>query len=417
MSAAPDNSDRIVAALKSEGTLDDLRKARLEKQFLAAAMGEVRPSLTSVPVPPARKTPRRGAWAAAAGALALAAAVLLWMRAGTDETPRYAVSSSHVGSASGAASSGTASNGTAQAGTELALAAGERAEVELFDLAVSVGERSRFRVDAVSLSDVRVSLVSGEARFAFHPRDRGHQHVAISTPAARVEIVGTELTVRATDTGTDVTVHEGIVRVIPTAGGEALLVEAGHSVTVAAPELAAAEPEAPSAELGPGPGDVGAGALAGEVVGELAPGAETTAPSDAETVETEIVAAPTAAELLARGDALLDRHAYAEAERVLRPVATDGSAARDDRASAWRTIGESRAARHDVAGALEAYEREVDLSRGVDRANAIYERAQLLERAGDLARARAELTRYLEEHPDGPNAARVRARLEALGAE
>lgn len=407
MSAAPDNSDRIAAALKSEGTLDDLRKARLEKQFLAAAMGEVRPSLTSVPVPPARQTPRRGAWAAAAGALALAAAVLLWMRAGMDETPRYAVSS-----AAGTASA-TGSNGTAQAGTELALAAGEHAEVELFDLAVSVGERSRFRVDAVSLSDVRVSLVSGEARFAFHPRDRGHQHVAISTPAARVEIVGTELTVRATGSGTDVTVHEGIVRVIPTAGGEALLVEAGHSVSVAAPEFATAEPEAPSAELGPGPGDVGPGALAGEMVGELAPGAETVA-TEVAPVET---VAPTAAELLARGDALLDRHAYVEAERVLRPVATDGSAARDDRASAWRTIGESRAARHDVAGALEAYEHEVDLSRGVDRANAIYERAQLLERAGDLARARAELTRYLEEHPDGPNATRVRARLEALGAE
>lgn len=393
MSALPKTADRLVAALRGEPPLDDLKKARLEKQLLAAVSAG--PSLTSVPVPP----PRRRTALAVGGvvALAAAAALVVWARTGA-EAPRYAISS---GGASREAL--VASAGAVQAGTELALAAGESAEVELFDLSVSVRERSHLRVEAVSLADVRLSLSSGEARFAFHPRDRGHQHVAISTPAARVEIVGTELTVRATALGTDVEVHEGVVRVIP-ADGEAMLVEAGRSVTVPARVAAADAPSDPVHDLAPDA--AGAGPPAGLETSEPVAGE---VPAAVEAVEV-----PTDAELIARGTALLDRGAFAEVERTVRPVAL-GGAPRADRAAAWRLIGEARRARHDVAGALDAYEHEVELSRGDDRATAIYERARLLERAGETERARTELARYLAEHPDGPNAATARARLEALG--
>jgi hypothetical protein len=394
MSAQPTTSERVAEALQREPGLDDLHKARLEKQLLAAmaAQGPARRSAA-----PSR---RRLAAAGGVALLAAAAALLVW-RGQEPEAPRYALAS-----AGGADAAGVVS-----AGTELVLAAGESAEVTLFDLAVSVRERSHVRIEAVSLADVRLALSAGEARFAFHPRDRGHQHVAIRTPAARIEIVGTELTVRASETGTEVVVHEGVVRVIP-ARGDAVLVGAGQSWSGAVPAAGEALDEGGSepvdgagAAVVPEPVD-GAGAAAPPSAGGL----DATAPDEGAEAEPAAGArAPSAAERLARAETLTG----AAAERLLLGLVDDPTASREERAEAWALLGDLRRDRPERA--IEAFARAERLARGALRANAIYEQARLFDRGlHDAARARAEYARYLAEFPAGPNAAAARARLDAL---
>jgi ferric-dicitrate binding protein FerR (iron transport regulator) len=410
MSARPTTSERVVEALRREPGLDELHKARLERRLLASV---------AAPSPARRPAAASRIRLAAAGGLTLlaaAAAVLLWTGR-ESEAPRYALASA----------GGVDATGAVSAGTELALAAGESADVRLFDLAVSVRERSHLRVEAVSVADVRLALTAGEARFAFHPRDRGHQHVAIRTPSARIEIVGTELTVRASEAGTEVLVHEGVVRVIP-ARGDAVLVRAGQSWGEAplppgegppAGEAArAADPVdgARAADL-PEPPE-GAGGV--EPPGAEAAGLDEAVPDEAvpdEAVpdegasEAALAGAPrrSAAERLARAETLTG----AAAERLLLGLVDDPGASREERAEAWALLGDLRRDRPERA--LEAFARAERLARGALRANAIYEQARLLDRGlRDAARARAEYERYLAEFPAGPNAAAARARLGAL---
>jgi len=403
MSAQPTTSERVVEALQRAPGLDELHKARLEKQLLAA-IGAAAPVQR-----PAAGSLRLRAAAGGVALLAAAAALLLWT-AREPEAPGYALASA----------GGADATGVVSAGTELVLAAGESAEVTLFDLAVSVRERSRVRVEAVSLADVRLALTDGEARFAFHPRDRGRQHVAIRTPAARIEIVGTELTVRASAAGTEVVVHEGVVRVIP-ARGEALLVSAGQSWRGAAPEggaLDARGAEADDAASGaevpgpvegasaaevPGPVEGASAAASAATLDEAAPGEEARAATAASAP------ALSAAERLARAETL----SGPLAERLLLGLVDDPAASRDERAEAWALLGDLRRDRPERA--MEAFARAERLARGALRANAIYEQARLLGRGPhDAARARAEYERYLAEFPAGPNAAAARARLTAL---
>lgn len=439
--AAKSQSERIASILRDEDArlagpgaregdsrteaagLDALRRARLERQFLDAARKRGEDGVpTARAAEPATRSARRRAMVVGSFVAVTAAAALAMLSLRSEPSPTYAVRSV------GAAPSGLVTGGPIVAGTELALAGGESATLTLFDLTTEVSERSRFRVEALSRDDVRVELATGEARFAFHPEERGRQHVAIRTPAARIEIVGTELTVRVGEGGTEVTVHEGVVRVIPEVGDVAL-VHAGSSLAVpravtastpeAATEAGPTEAQPTEAALGagadepheeiPGMGDTGTTA-AGEG-GTPSPAADVDVPME-DAADEE---APSDAARLHRAEELLDRHERAAAERLLADVAAT-ALSRADRASAWRLLAESRETARDYDGALNAYEREYALARGEARANSVYERALILEaRLHDEVRARAEWLRYLTEFPDGPNASGARVRLCALG--
>ena len=432
MSAAPRKSERIAETLRQDphAGLDDLRRARMERQFLEAARARAGQALAAVAPQAERRSAGpgsvgRGRVVGAIGlGVALAAAAAAWLALRPSEAPRYAV---HGAAAAGSAGG---SEGTIQAGTELALASGESASVELFDLGVEVSERSRLRVEAVSLSDVRVALGTGEARFAFHPRDRGHQHVAISTPSARIEIVGTELTVRVDERGTSVEVHEGVVRVIPTSG-EVELVRAGSAVTVPPAVVAEAEvgalEDAPTLEAAV----LGGAGLGGEAVlaegstladvGELVGPEETSGMEEgdaaAEVIEAAVPVVPAAPSERERLEAAIELSEQRDpsADGIFLDLAAHARS-RAIRAEAWTNLGDVRARRHEHAAALEAYERAVDLSAGANRDNAIYAVARHLDREmHDASRARAGYARYLTEYPRGANAGTARTRVCALG--
>lgn len=416
MSAAKKQSEELAAFLRSDEAhgLDDLHRARLERQFLSAARersvdaGILQP--VSLAPPKAKRTGVR--WAGGAVAV-LAAAALGWLALRpTEEAPRYAVRTDDTGGEV---------EGPIEPGTELALAAGEAASVELFDLAVNVSERSRLRVEAVSLRDVRLALSEGDARFAFHPRDRGHQSVTIRTPSARIEIVGTELTVRVGPEGTEVTVHEGVVRVIPTVG-EVQLVRAGDSITVPV-AVAALAPGAvraggegsPENVLGmdegtPAAGDLGAGHAEGAAPTDATEGHATE--SRAEDSEAEPRSELDADRArLRRAVALLDQRQRAAADAIFEDLAEHASS-RSVRADAWTYLGVSHALGGDRAAARAAYEHAVALSVGEDRDNALYE----LTRMADPEGAQAAWARYLAEYPRGNHAASARRHLCDLGS-
>jgi|GEM_PF-2807590 len=444
MSAVPKLQSQLIAeTLRRQDDcqdtlpLDELHRARSERLFLAAAAQQARSPLTAAvdptgswPTRPstARRMPKAmwvgGMWVGGA-VLAAAAGLFLSLHVTAPDAeplPSYAVRSSHD----------AASAGPVVAGTELALSSGESASVTLHDLSVSVSERSRLSIETVSVEDVRVALADGEARFAFHPRARGHQHVAISTPSARVEIVGTELTVRVSARGTEVEVHEGVVRVIPTIG-EATLLHAGSSLVVplavasiepstrdeGSPALAAAALHAASdaeaealvgeaaldAELGPAPHEDFEGMVSGTSAVSMG-GDE--APS--ETIEV-----PSDRDLLARAESLLDREEDTRAVPILEQLVA-GAAHRADRVHAAMMLGDIRQSSGDYRGALRAFDQAFRLSRGAERANALAEHARILDRdLHDTTAARADYARYLTEFPAGPNADQIQRRLCELG--
>lgn len=420
MSAVPKLQSQLVAeALRREDErgepLDELRRARGERLFLAAATQQAQSPLTAAVDAPAARRTSKAIWIG--GSLALAAGVLLALHFTSSEAPpSYAV---HSGG-------DAASAGPVVAGTELALSAGETASVTLHDLSVSVSERSRLSVEALSIEDVRVALADGEARFAFHPRARGHQHVAIRTPSARVEIVGTELTIRVSERGTEVVVHEGVVRVIPTVG-EAELVYAGSSlvvpVYVAARALEPVDAVASDAALGSGgdgaervsPPEFSEGMVSGTSAAGV--GGDVESP-DTEPIESPIADssdAPSDRVLLARAESLLDREDDARAEVILEQLVA-GAARRADRVHAAMMVGDLRQSSGDYRGALRAYDQAFALARGAHRAHALYEHGRILDRElHELAAARADYVRYLTEFPDGPNADQTHRRLCELG--
>lgn len=428
MSAVPKLQSELVADLLrrqdegDEAPLDELRRARGERLFLAAAAERAQSPLTASIAPPAprRSRPSRMLWTGGA-VLAAAAGLFLALQftsspftTEAEPAPSYAVRSSHDEASSA---------GPVVAGTELALSTGESASLTLHDLTVSVSERSRLSVEAVSLEDVRLALEDGVARFAFHPRERGHQHVAIRTPSARVEIVGTELTVRVSDRGTEVEVHEGVVRVIPTVG-EATLLHAGSSLVVPiavasieeatrdegplSPSALEADPRAEDAaleaELGLAHEDV-EGMVSG--TSAASEGGDVESPSDAST--------PSDRELLARAESLMDREEDAHAEVILEQL-VEGAARRSDRVHAAMMVGDLRQSSGDYRGALRAFDQAFTLARGAERANALAEHARILDRhLHDTAAARADYSRYLTEFPTGPNADQIHRRLCELG--
>jgi tetratricopeptide (TPR) repeat protein len=235
--------------------------------------------------------------------------------------------------------------------------------------------------------------------------------------AARVEVVGTVFRVEVgADGATTVSVDEGRVRVIPTSGGEAVLVGAGERTRVA-PVRMAATSTGPVAAAGTG---TAAAAAAETDAAEPGAAADTGATVAEPVTATETAAAPAELSIDARfalAEVLSSQFKYPEAELVLRQIARDAHATVNDRARAWNWIAEREVGMEHYLDAAEIYRRAVRSGGRSQEAHlAQFALAQVYHlRLRDAARAQREYARYLEVAPDGPNAVQARAALCRLG--
>lgn len=217
------DSRQLADALRDQPpVLDDVARARLEKAILQAPRA----------VAPAKPRSRRPFVAGVSAGLAVAAlALLTWFAfAPTPTEPEVATFEAFTSTRDG----------------ERPLRAGAFVEGEVVTtdddqhvrahfaerrVEVEVAPSSRARFLRLGGADLAVGLDRGSVRVSFHPERRGERSLAIETPLARVEVVGTVFEVDVDADGTRVHVEEGIVRVVPREGDERF-VHAGESVRV-----------------------------------------------------------------------------------------------------------------------------------------------------------------------------------------
>lgn len=443
--------------------LDDLARARMEKAILAA------PRTVVVE----RPRPSRRPFVAGVGAgLAVAAAALVtwWaMVPGREASAPTAGFETFVGDQS--IRSGSFAEGevvTTDAEQHVRAHFAER-RVE-----VAIAPRSRARFVRLDGPELAVALDRGAVRVEFHPERRGERALAIETPLARVEVVGTVFEVEVDSDHTHVRVREGIVRVVPREGAERF-VHAGEAMDVRplrGPEHAEVGPierasvertgEVPGWELGtdvdPELGVVPFGEPFAELGADepLGPSSRTSATSarasealegtaleatpleaaaleaaateatameatsEAEaTTEADVAAEPTGRARRPLAEDLrfelamrfVDRGSFDEARHVLHAIVrTSGS--RAHRARAWMDIALTHSREGDVRQASEAYRRAAQVGRGTDAgANALFALGQMRLQLGEDELARAAFRDYLDAAPAGPLADRARRTL------
>ncbi len=376
-------------------TLDEVATARGERQLLTAA---AKPRAAAQDGPASTASRRGGRWVAGVG-IAAAAALLLWLRpwASPDEQRVARFELREVDA--------TSQRGTLEVGSILETGQGEVAEVAVDDSRVRLAPGSRMRIATLSEGRTDLELERGEVTVEFHPRQRGREHLTVSTAHARVEVVGTVFTVRARETETDVEVREGVVRVVPLRAGGPRELHAGESATVGAPQpSAAASPSAGS----PSEANGEPGREAASEPERVVPAAEGEAPAPPRP--------PSPAERLATARRWLTHGRVDRAEPELRAVLAARAPAAVH-AEAATLLGDltQRSGRLEEAASL--YARAATLGEGgVVGHNAIYALARLQERRlRDRAAARASYARYLDEAPEGALASQARHALCRLG--
>jgi len=330
-------------------------------------------------------------------------------------------------------------------------AEGQRVEVHLPDARVDVTPGSVARFERVRAHEMRIALERGAVDVELHPSEPGEQQLAVTTRAARVEVVGTVFRVEVDAEGaTTVRVEEGAVRVVPSDGSDERMVRGGGATRVAAPEragngpapdrapngrpagdsarvaparaageapVAAAEAGEPEALADPAqggePGDPPGGSEAG---GESEPGGEQpTRDGPPLSVDARFDLAQSYER---RGRTAQARHLLYEIARS--PVR------RSHRVRAWHRLGDSYRREGDPRQAAEAYRRAADLGRRTnDGFNALYALARLRERElGDASAARTAYRQYVEQATEarragrstaGPNLHQARQALCRLG--
>jgi TolA-binding protein len=228
-------SSQIAEALRqAPAQLPEMHRARLERNLVEAwrARGAL-----AVPLPRARSGLSRAVWvgsiaASAALGVALGFAVLRQPGVVTPDQASQAASVAHFDLVIG---DGAVQSGTLVAGQVLESGKHGHIEVSLAQSRIDIAPDSRVRFEKLDRDELRLSLVQGRVDVAFHPERKGEQRMSVETSAARVLVVGTQFAVETTaDRATRVSVSQGVVRVEPRRGGQALLVHAGEQTTVGA---------------------------------------------------------------------------------------------------------------------------------------------------------------------------------------
>jgi len=217
------DSRQLADALREQPpVLDDVARARLEKAILQAPRASA----------PAKARSRRPFVAGVSAGLAMAAlAVLGWLAfAPTPAEPEVATFEAVTSTRDGER---PLREGAFVEGEVVTTDDDERVRAHFAErrVEVEVAPSSRARFLRLGGSDLAVGLDRGSVRVSFHPERRGERSLAIETPLARVEVVGTVFEVDVDADGTRVRVEEGIVRVVPREGDERF-VHAGESVRV-----------------------------------------------------------------------------------------------------------------------------------------------------------------------------------------
>lgn len=339
------------------------------------------------------------------------------------------------------------------------------------DLDLPTGDRlvaasgARFQVELPEPRARRVELGGGSMLFDVRPLEGGR--FSVTTPNARVEVLGTVFSVRATERATTVWVYEGAVRVRSPSGarvlsaggvlhlgegeaGEDALAEAGREAAerrearraeVAAAVIeerptAQAEPEArvvpavvdtPSAPPSREPRPRVAREAAPDEAAAVPPASATPAEVRALIAHGDRARALEAArEAIARGetdpwrmlegDALRALGRFEDAAAAYRRAAAELSPPRRQQAG-FLEARVRMAQLDDPDGALRAL-RDADVTRAgsVLRERGMALEVRLLAQLGRRAEAASVARDYLRDYPDGPDAEAMRARASSREA-
>ncbi len=274
-------------------------------------------------------------------------------------------------------------------------------------LELSRGAHAEIVRDALHAALVR--LDRGELFVDFQPLRRGKEHLAIETPSARVEVVGTAFVVRvAADGATRVEVTHGVVEVLARATGVRRRLTVGASIDVGA--VVAAAPPAPVPQLATSDSPVRVRVTDGDSQqNAVAPQQQESASTynglaTARDVRLSAGALPSLESALAA----LDAGDTAPSERLAQ------TGARAARLDALEALADHHERRGSASAAESAYAKILALDpHGARGATACFARASLRERVGAPGAA-DDFVRYLAEHPRGALAAQARVHLCSL---
>jgi ferric-dicitrate binding protein FerR (iron transport regulator) len=316
---------------------------------------------------------RFGWWFGAGAALAVAAAVALWIgvRRPQPEVGRAMIVAGDVTVAAGPADT---------AGAAVTVRSGRGGEVKLADASTALAPAT----EIVWRHERRIVELRGGS-LTVDIAHRAGQHFEVRTPRFIVEVVGTRFSVDLAGVRTE----RGTVRVLSPAGKVIGTVEGGQAWTLpdgathAAAEIVPPPAEAPAPPQEP-------------------PAVAATAPAHEETAAVRLGRARRA---LARGNA-------AEARRIVEPLFRLG---RDVAVEARAIAAESYLSEGRYEDAVERYRVVVrDFPSTPQAESALYAIAQLESEHGRPAEARVTLQRYLDRYPRGRFAKEATERLARL---
>jgi hypothetical protein len=418
--AAQGRSGSLAQELREQpATLDQVRRARMERTLLQAWRTH---AATRVALPRARRSTGgdrlgRALWAGSLAASAVAGGLIAFYLLAGDR-PR-APASAGVAHFELRIGDAAVQSGAAAEGQLLESGQHGRIDLDLGSARLRMARGTRLRLDRLSVPELALSLLEGRIDIDFHPRHKGEQRMAIESPAARVQVVGTRFSVEVDPLGnTEVAVIEGVVEVVPRSGASTRRVLAGERTYVRVDDgdeyertvrdaierdlraLASAEPRpAPRATVAAAKADM-----------DFSVDAETeVAPSS--------VSSRAIARRLEASRSLLRRGQHPAARLRLRGL-TEAPTPILYRVEALTLMAESYTAQGDIPHAAQAYRRaeEIAPTRPAGH-NALFALARLLERyAHDEPAAAATYRRYLERAPQGALALQARQALCRLGA-
>lgn len=412
-------SERFADALRADtGRLDDIRRARMERDLVAAWKQRATARFSERA---SERGGRRLRWVASVAVSGLIGGLVVLY--GAQHRPEA------VGSANLQATPayfevriGDAATQTGALVEGQTLASGGHGEVQVHIGAtrIDMARESRLRFERITDKELRVSLAAGQINVAYHPTRRGEQRLSVETVSASVLVVGTEFTVAVDPAGgTNVRVSEGVVRVMSRVGNDDRVLTAGDETRVdaPAPELVAKTVSvaddsvvfAADLDFGESPEAIDIGRLvtpSHELVAakSAAPGHGALPQRDATVSEEAAVNAermtPTRRLDLAR--ALLRQGRHDQARALLRDLTAVGQAVAYQ-VEAWTLTAESYTAQGYVPRAADSYRRAADVGRGTQAGhNAVFAWGRLLERhTHDQQAAVVVYERYLREAPEG----------------
>jgi TolA-binding protein len=304
---------------------------------------------------------------------------------------------------------GAVQSGTVVAGQVLESGKHGHIEVSLAQSRIDIAPDSRVRFEKLDRDELRLSLVQGRVDVAFHPERKGEQRLSVETSAARVLVVGTQFAVETTgNRETRVSVSEGVVRVEPRRGGQALLVRAGEQTVVGAEreQQLSKAPIEPSQLTAARPEPLARGAsTASSMSTTRRAAARSKAKIEAKTRSEYDAKLENARQLLLEG-----KHSAAR-DKLQRM--TESSVPPSTRVEALVLTAESYTAQGQVPRAAAAYRQAVEAApREPAGHNALFALARLLDRyTQDSESAAAAYREYLAKAPHGALARQARDAL------